>query len=117
MRRDISRLRLCSLLLTVFLVVVGGFRWAAAPFVLPAEAPEFGVPVFPPLEGQSGAVRHQATLLRAPAPLPLLCTDQQEGPTHLEGWAAAAEVTVRNPEGVEASAYLGGGPGAEDSLD
>lgn len=114
-RGDVPRLGLW--LLPVVLVVVGGFRRAASPLVLPAEAPQFGAPVFPPLEGQSGAVRHQATLLRAPAPLPLLRTDQEEGPAYVQGGAAAAEVPVGDPEGLEAPANAGGGPRAEDGLD
>lgn len=94
-----------------------GFRRAAAPLVLPSEAPQLGAPVFPPLEGQSGAVGHQAALLGGPAPLPLLRTDQEEGAAHVEGRAAAAEVAVGDPEGVGAPADTGGGPRAEDCLD
>lgn len=113
-RGDVPRLGVCLL---PVMVVVGGFRRAAPPLVLPPEAPQFGAPVFPPLESQSGAVRHQATLLRTPAPLPLLRTDQEEGPAHVEGGAAAAEVAVGDPEGVGAPANAGGGPRAEDGLD
>lgn len=116
-RGDVPRLGLCLLPVTVVLLPIGGFRRAAAPLVLPPEAPQFGVPVFPPLEGQGGAVRHQATLLRAPAPFPLLCTDQEEGPPNVEGWAATAEVTVWDPEGVGAPAHTGSGPRTEDGLD
>lgn len=116
-RGDVPRLGLCLLPVTVVLLPIGGFRRAAAPLVLPPEAPQFGAPVFPPLEGQGGAVRHQATLLRAPAPFPLLCTDQEEGPPNVEGWAATAEVTVWDPEGVGAPAHTGSGPRTEDGLD
>lgn len=94
-----------------------GFWWASTPFVLPPEAPQFVAPVFPPLEGQSGAVRHQATLLRTPVPLPFLCPDQEEGAAHVQGRAAAAKVTIGHPERVRAPANAGGGPCAEDGLD
>lgn len=88
--------------------------WAAAPLVLPSEAPELGAPVFPPLEGQSGAVGHQPVLLGAPASLALLGADQEEGAAHVEGGAAAAQVAVGDPEGVEASAHSGGRACAKD---
>ena len=96
---------------------VGGLLGAASPLVVAPEAPEFGAPVVPPLEGQSGAVRHQATLLRAPAPLALLRANQEVSPTHVEGGAAAAEVPVGDPQGVGAPADTGGGARAEDGLD
>ncbi|TNN58875.1 hypothetical protein EYF80_030885 [Liparis tanakae] len=99
-RGDVPRLGLCGLPVMVVL------RRAAAPLVLPPEAPQLGAPVFPPLEGQSGAVRHQPALLGAPAPLPLLRADQEEGAAHVEGGTAAAEVAVRDPERPEAPANI-----------
>lgn len=98
------------------LAVVYGFRGAASSLVLPPEAPELGAPVFPPLEGQSGAVGHQATLLRTPAPLSFLGSNQEERPAYVEGGAAAAEVAVGDPEGLGAPADAGGRPYAEYSL-
>lgn len=103
--------------LLLFMSIVRGSGWAAAPLVLPSEAPQFRAPMFPPREGQSGAVGHQTTLLGAPASLPLLGRDQEERAAHLEGWAAAAEVAVRDPEGVGAPAHVGGRPCAKDWLD
>lgn len=108
--------RLGPRVLRVLTVVAGGLERAPALLVLTPEAPEFGAPVFPPLEGQSGAVCHQATLLRGPAPLPFLCANQEERPTHLEAGAATAEVTVWDPERQGAPANVGGGPGAENCL-
>lgn len=113
-RGDVPRLRLCAL--PAMTGVVWGLLRTAASFVLPPEAPEFGVPVFPPLEGQGGAVRHQATLLGAPAPLPFLGADQEERPAYVKGGAAAAEVTVRDPKGLGAPADAGVGPRPEDCL-
>lgn len=92
------------------------FRRTAAPFVLTPEGSEFGAPVFPPLEGQGGAVRHQAALLRAPAPLAVLCADQEERPAHVEGGAAARQVPVGDPERLGAPADPGGGARAKDDL-
>ncbi|MEQ2160603.1 hypothetical protein GOODEAATRI_000971 [Goodea atripinnis] len=97
-------------------VAVWGFLGAAAPLVLPPEAPELGAPVFPPLEGQCGAVRHQATLFRSPTSLPFLCADEEECPVYMEGRAATAEVTVGNPEGLGAPPEMGVGARPEDGL-
>lgn len=104
-------------LLPVIVLPLGGLLGAAAPLVLPPEASQLGAPVFPPLEGQSGAVRHQAALLRAPAPLAFLGADQEEGPAHVQGRAATAQVPVGDPEGVGAPTHTGVGPRAENSLD
>lgn len=49
-RGDVCRMCLCVLSATG-VVTAGGFLRAAAPLVLPPEAPELGAPVFPPLEG------------------------------------------------------------------
>lgn len=111
MRGDVAGLGLRPLLPMPVVWVSG---WAAAPLVLPSEAPQLGAPVFPPLEGQSGAVGHQPALLGAPASLALLTADQEEGAAHVEGRAAAAQVTVGDPEGVEAPADVGGRPCAKD---
>jgi len=97
-------------------VSVGGLRGATAPLVLAPEAPELGAPVFPPLQGRGGAVGHQPALLGGPVAAPLLRADQQEGPAHVEGGAAAAQVSVGDPEGPRASAEAGRGPRAEDGL-
>lgn len=112
---DVPQLSLWGPPAVVKVVNWGLFR-AAASLVLPPEAPEFGAPVFPPLEGQSGAVRHQATLLRTPAPLPFLGADQQERPTHVEGRAAAAQISVRHPKGLGTLADSGVGPRPENHL-
>lgn len=85
-------------------VLLGDLQ-ALALLVLPTEPPQLGAPMLPPVEGESGAVCHQPLLAWRPAAHPFLRADKEEAPTHLQGGAAAAEVTVGHPESLLTPAY------------
>lgn len=84
--------------------VLLGHLQALALLVLRPEPPQLGAPVLPPVEGDGRAVRHQTELPGRPVTPPFLCSNQEEGPAHLKGGAAAAEVAVGHPEGLLAPA-------------